>query len=340
MTPDPTEPLTSVGHLGVTEAREIIRRAIVKALELAQTGAFVVVDDGGNVVSISRMDGAGPTSVGVSRAKAYVAAVNRESSARFSGRLARGDPNLFRAYQAILPGTPFPGPGALPIRRNGRVVGAVSTGAGIGPTIKAAGVDPVRFLVDGVPANAEDLIIAHALRIPYEPQHGDDVQRWTDAYGSPPPDPAPAATVSSPDGNECGSWAEGLPRLSDAVAIADRALSRAGELGARIAVAVTDRHGDVVQLDRMDGAPPMTPDVAVAKAATAVNFGRPSGEVAADIAPDTDLARMAAIGGFELLALPGGLPILDGHGAVTGAIGVSSAEGAHDGDIARSAMSR
>ncbi len=57
----------------------------------------------------------------------------------------------------------FPGPGAMPIRKGDRVVGALSTGGGLGPWTEIPGVDPSELMVDGAPANAEDMIIAHVL---------------------------------------------------------------------------------------------------------------------------------------------------------------------------------
>src|SRR5262249_5120447 len=71
--------------LTLAEARAIIDRAGAKARELYQAGAFVVMAAGGNVVSASVIEGAITSSVWITRAKAYVAAVQQEPSARRAG---------------------------------------------------------------------------------------------------------------------------------------------------------------------------------------------------------------------------------------------------------------
>ena len=83
--------------------------------------AIVVVDAGGNVVSIVRMDDGPVASIAVSRAKAYLAAVQGRPTAAFAAN-AHERPEIFSAFQAILPRQPFPGAGGMPILKNGRVV--------------------------------------------------------------------------------------------------------------------------------------------------------------------------------------------------------------------------
>jgi uncharacterized protein GlcG (DUF336 family) len=61
-------------YLTLDEARAMIERGVAKARELGQAGAIAVVDAGGNVVSISRMDDGPVASIAVSTAKAYLAA--------------------------------------------------------------------------------------------------------------------------------------------------------------------------------------------------------------------------------------------------------------------------
>src|SRR5438067_736034 len=90
----------SITQRSMPEARAIIDRAVAKARELYQAGAFVVMDAGGNVVSISAMEGGLTASVWVSRAKAYVAAVQREPSARRAANWQRNAAG-FSAFQRI-----------------------------------------------------------------------------------------------------------------------------------------------------------------------------------------------------------------------------------------------
>ena len=65
--------------------------------------------------------------------------------------------------------------------------------------------------------------------------------------------------------------------LAEALAHADRGIAKANEMDVKVALVVIDAFGQLVQLDRMDGASLMAPDIAEAKAVTAINFKRPPG---------------------------------------------------------------
>src|SRR5713226_6933816 len=125
--------------LTLAEAREIVDRAVAKARELHQAGAFVVLDAAGNPISISNMEGGPTSSVWVSRAKAYVSAVQREPSARRAQNWHTNHVG-FWAYQRLMRDDIFAGPGAMPIRKNGRAVGSLSTGGGLGPWTEIPGI--------------------------------------------------------------------------------------------------------------------------------------------------------------------------------------------------------
>lgn len=314
-------------HLTQEDARRLVDRAIDKSEEIKQTGAWVAVDEGGVVMSASRMDGTGGFALPLCRAKAYSAAVNREPSADIYARTHNRFMGIYDGYQGVARDRMFPGQGALPIERDGIIIGGLSTGAGIGPFLKFDGVEPEKMIVDGQPTNAEDLIICYALETEYRPQHGDDLKRWMDAYGKAPEefgrgtgfDPAPPA--------------KGQVMRDAAVALADAALIEARLRGVTIAVAVTDRLGDAIQLDRMYGASPMSPDIADAVAVTAINFQGPSGE--AGLA--TAAAEIAALIPFKTLPLAGGIPIYE-DGIIVGAVGVSGASPQVNEEIARVAI--
>ena len=61
--------------LTLREAREIIKRALEKGREVGWISAYAVVDEGGNVISMSRADGAPAAAAVTARSKAYLAAV-------------------------------------------------------------------------------------------------------------------------------------------------------------------------------------------------------------------------------------------------------------------------
>ena len=311
------------GTLSLAGARALLDRAVAKCEALQQAGTFIVVDASGAPVSAARMDGCPSGALPLVRAKAFGTAVNGEPSQRFAARMAKFFPGIFASYQAVMRDQPFPGAGGVPVTRNGRIIGAIATGLGIGPFVKLPGVQPSALIVDGRPANLEDTIISYALGGPYNPQHGDDLARWTEAYGS-PPDPALKGTAM-----DTVSPASLQGELDRSRAIADHALGLAAERGVRSSVAIVDALGDVVTLDRMDAAAPMGVDVAAATAVAAVNFGVASAEIASQKHYASDLRRLMDLVPYRMLALPGGHPFRVGAGVV-GAIGVHC----HDLDLA------
>src|SRR5687768_9752223 len=125
--------------------------------------------------------------------------------------------------------------------------------------------------------------------------------------------------------------------LDEALACNDRGIAKAKELGVQVALVVVDEFGQLVQLDRMDGASLMSPDVAEAMAITALNFKLPTREVA-KLKPEA-LREIGDVVHFKLVTAPGGLPIFDGT-VLKGAIGVSGAESAQDESIALHALGR
>jgi len=126
--------------------------------------------------------------------------------------------------------------------------------------------------------------------------------------------------------------------VTEARRYADRAISIAQARSLQVGVVVVDELGRLVQLDKMDGAPLMAPDVAEAKALTALNFQRPTSEVAREHADNPQqLAALQEIVHFKLLATAGGLPIVR-EGRVIGAIGVVGTSAEQDEQIAAEAI--
>lgn len=302
--------------LTLAEARGYIDRALAKARELKQAGAFVVLDAGGNVVSISRIGEGSPASVWVSRGKAYVAAVQRAPSARNAANW-RENPIIFSAFQRLMHDEIFPGPGAMPIRKNGRVVGGMSTGGGLGPWTEIPGVDPSLLMADGKPANAEDLIISYALQIPYQNQH----EEGRKLVG-------PRVEERIDDLPHC---------LPAARTYADRVLQAADKRGARAAVVVVDELGQLVQLDRMDGSTLHGGELAEAKAMTALNFQRSTMDLAKNFSMER-FAEIKQLVHYKAFAGSGGVPIVR-DGQVVGAVGVHGGGGPEASDeLARAAL--
>jgi glc operon protein GlcG len=303
--------------LTLAEARRYIDRGVAKARELYQGGAFVVMDAGGNVVSISVLEGAIASSAWISRAKAYVSAVQQEPSARRAQNWQRNATG-FSAFQRLMRDEIFAGPGAVPIEKNGQIVGALSTGGGLGPWTEIPGLDASALTLDGQPVNAEDMIIALALEIPYENQHP-EVEKLVGRRVEVAPDDRPRT-------------------LAVARRYADQAIAAATAHGARVGVAVVDELGRLVQQDRMDGAGLLWPDLAEAQARTALSFQCPTVEIAQRFSGE-QLAQVQALTRHKLATIPGGVPIvLDGW--VVGGIGVcGSGSSDLDATLAQEAIS-
>jgi uncharacterized protein GlcG (DUF336 family) len=110
--------------------------------------------------------------------------------------------------------------------------------------------------------------------------------------------------------------------------------------GFKMAFAVVDAGGHLVASHRMDGAPWITPEVALGKAWTAAAWGTPSaaqGDKMKELHAFSAAISAATHGRFTPQI--GGLPILDGDELV-GAMGASGATGAEDEAVVRAALSR
>ena len=149
--------------LTLKEARAILKRAVEKAKEVEWISTYVVVDVGGNVISMSKVDGAPAGAAAAARSKAYLAAVTCKKSLPFAERMD-AHPTRFDAYQRLLSRPVFPGPGAVPIVKNGKVVGGFSSSL----SSNAAGM---KIKTDGKELSREDIVTAFALQIPYDEQH-------------------------------------------------------------------------------------------------------------------------------------------------------------------------
>jgi uncharacterized protein GlcG (DUF336 family) len=294
--------------LSLAHARALIARAIDKAEDLGVRGSVAVVGASGVLVSASRMDRGGAGGMARAHSKAWIAATQQIPSVVHLGRLGMIAPPMVTGFVACSPEAVFPGAGGMPIADDEGIVvaGVAASGATVGPFVEYPGADRRKLIVQGKPANCEDLLVHYALGIPYIGQHGDDEQRWIDAFGSLPDEEGLGYADPPPASQPEHEWA---------LALADRVIAEADGRGVRIAVAVVDHRGDPIQQDWMDGAPTAGPYVAQAVAVSAATFQLPSAEVQPELAA---LLPIAAAG------VPGGLPVReDGH--VVAGLGIGGA---------------
>lgn len=125
--------------------------------------------------------------------------------------------------------------------------------------------------------------------------------------------------------------------LSLAQRLIERAISEAESIGTPMAVAVVDRGGNLVAVQRMDGAQLVAVPLAMDKAWTAVACDAPTDEWAGSTAPGGDDWGMSTALSGRIVVLPGGLPVRHGSELV-GAIGVSGGYGHEDKRCALAAL--
>jgi uncharacterized protein GlcG (DUF336 family) len=127
--------------------------------------------------------------------------------------------------------------------------------------------------------------------------------------------------------------------LEQAEAWIKKACAKATQLGVKVTVSVVDAGGNQVALARMDGAGILTPEIARAKAYTAIAFKSHS----KDIAERMKERPAAALGltqasGNRVVFLPGGVLAKNGD-EILGAVGVSGASSDEDHECGLEAIS-
>jgi len=91
-----------------------------------------------------------------------------------------------------------------------------------------------------------------------------------------------------------------------------------------LTVAVLDSGGALVALGRQDGSGFLRPDLAVAKASGVLGLGMTNRAIAARAADSPEFfTSVAALAGGRIFAVPGGVFVRDGEGALLGAVGVT-----------------
>jgi len=117
----------------------------------------------------------------------------------------------------------------------------------------------------------------------------------------------------------------------------DAGIKKANELGVKVSIAVVDSHGDVVIVERMEGAVALSPRIAMGKASAAAVFNRPTAEFEPRIQQNSAFwAGVSSMTSGTMLFGRGGVPLRK-DGEAVGAIGVSGATSEQDEMIAKAA---
>lgn len=122
--------------------------------------------------------------------------------------------------------------------------------------------------------------------------------------------------------------------LEDVKLIANAAETEAADNGWAVSIAITDDGGHLVWLQRMDGAAPISAQVAPAKAHTAA-VGRRESKIYEDMINQGRTSFLSVPGLSGLLE--GGVPVMI-DGQCVGAVGVSGVKSNEDAQIARAGI--
>ena len=115
--------------LSITEAHEVIARAQRKAADIGINVTVAVVDEGGFLIALARMDGASPLSPQIAEAKAVGAAMLYRDGQGLAD-LARDRPGFFSVADRLVRVPIVPGLGSVLVKSENRVLGAVGVSGG------------------------------------------------------------------------------------------------------------------------------------------------------------------------------------------------------------------
>ena len=116
-----------MASLTLAEAEAILAAAKAKVLDMGAKMSVSVVDPRGDLITMFRTDGASWRTPPISRGKAVAAACFGRSSAELT---ENAQSPVFRGLMAMEGGHMIPGQGALPVYRDGELIGAVGGSGG------------------------------------------------------------------------------------------------------------------------------------------------------------------------------------------------------------------
>src|SRR5262249_4318308 len=116
--------------VNLADARRVIAAAEKKAAELGQPMNIAVADEGGNLVSHVRMDGAWIGSIDISQKKAYTSRAFDIATKDLAAHAQSG--GQFFGIHASNNGKIMIFAGGVPLKRDGKFVGAIGVSGGSG----------------------------------------------------------------------------------------------------------------------------------------------------------------------------------------------------------------
>lgn len=123
--------------LSLDEATALLAAARTASAEIGVPMSFAVMDPGGHLVALARMDGAPWISADVAQGKAWTAAAYGAPSDAQKQKM-EPMPNFAGALTAMTHGRFTPQTGAVPVYRDGALLGALGASGGTGAQDEAA----------------------------------------------------------------------------------------------------------------------------------------------------------------------------------------------------------
>ncbi len=113
--------------LSLEAAKSLIAFATLKAIELGVGGAIAVVDDGGHLICLERLDGTMVAAANITIGKASTAMGFKRSGLELENTVT-GSRLAMQTLVGVPPAPFVPLMGAYPIEINGELVGAIAVG--------------------------------------------------------------------------------------------------------------------------------------------------------------------------------------------------------------------
>ena len=119
-----------MANIGLDEAKRVVAAAQRQAAAIDKPITVVVVDTAGFPVLAERMDGARPLQVEIATAKAYTAAIMQRPGSMLKG-WAESQPGFFAEVARMGHKPIVATEGALPLKRDGKLIGGVGVAGGL-----------------------------------------------------------------------------------------------------------------------------------------------------------------------------------------------------------------
>jgi len=119
-------------NISLADAKRIVEVVCRRAVELNKPVTVAVVDTGGFIVALERMDGARPLQGSIATAKAYTAAIMQRPSIMLKG-WADSQPGFFAQVSTMGLHPIVATDGGIPIKQAGALIGGLGIAGGTGP---------------------------------------------------------------------------------------------------------------------------------------------------------------------------------------------------------------